>query len=212
MSWVKHDWEDARARDILLQCRRAMPGTAKLLVIERIMPEGNYFFHDVAGKACIDPSVLARRTDYYKNWVRQYTSERDIPALRASEGARKEDVVLPYYRRLEGESGVACILTSMERGRTFVSYTPRVLPKSGDANYRMISPCFKQFLHYYFYVFDRVMGPMSLCFNLPPLQRDLLSQRSLLHCPGTHSPGYRLPQRGQHLSGGCRHRGAASRG
>ena len=50
----------------------------------------------------------------------------------------------------------------MEQGRTFVSYTPRFPPPSGDANYRIISSCRKRFLHYYFYVLDPVMGPMSL--------------------------------------------------
>jgi hypothetical protein len=34
--------------------------------------------------------------------------------------------------------------------------------KSGDPNYRIITAFRKQFLHYYFYVLDPVMGPMSL--------------------------------------------------
>src|SRR5690242_3679520 len=50
----------------------------------------------------------------------------------------------------------------MERGRTFVSYTPRWKVASGDANYRQTKACRKQFLHYYWYIFDPVMGPMSV--------------------------------------------------
>src|SRR5438270_1104233 len=50
----------------------------------------------------------------------------------------------------------------MEQGRTFVSYTPRWAPPSGDANYRFIKACRKRFLHLYWYVFDPVMGPMSV--------------------------------------------------
>src|SRR6266567_1126680 len=49
---------------------------------------------------------------------------------------------------------VACVLTSMEQGRTFVSYVPRWKVPSGDANYRFIKACCKQFLHYYWYWCD----------------------------------------------------------
>ena len=56
---------------------------------------------------------------------------------------------------------MVCVLTSVEQGRTFVSYTPRYVP-SGDPNYRQIHTCRKRFLHYYFYLMDPVLGPMSL--------------------------------------------------
>jgi hypothetical protein len=36
---VIHDWDDARAAIILRNCRKAMPSTAKLLIIERELPE-----------------------------------------------------------------------------------------------------------------------------------------------------------------------------
>jgi hypothetical protein len=132
--------------------------------IERLQRPENlvYFFHDVVGIPCIEPSVLLRRTDRYRDWVRQYTAERGIPVLPAPKGERKEDLVLPYYDRLAAGEGVACVLTSMEQGRTFVSYTPRFPTKSGDPDYRIITACRKQFLHYYFYVLDPIMGPMSL--------------------------------------------------
>lgn len=121
-----------------------------------------YFFHDVAGVACIEPSVLASRTPAYREWVRHYTGTHGIPVLPAPAGTRKEDLARPHYQRLREAEGVACVLTTMEQGRTFVSYTPRFPPKSQDPNYRLIRACRKQFLHYYFYVFDPVMGPMSL--------------------------------------------------
>lgn len=132
--------------------------------IERLQrPESLiYFFHEVAGVTCIEPAVLSQRTDRYKAWVRTSTGDREVPVLPAPKGVRKEDLVLPYYQRLHGAEGVACVLTSMEQGRTFVSYTPRFAPPSGDPNYRLIKACRKQFLHYYFYVLDPIMGPMSL--------------------------------------------------
>ena len=132
--------------------------------IERLQRPENliYFFHDVVGIDCIEPAVLEQRTKAYKAWVRRITEEHGIPVLAAPRGVRKEELVEPYYRRLKGAEGVACVLTSMEQGRTFVSYVPRWKVPSGDANYRFIKACRKQFLHYYWYVLDPVMGPMSV--------------------------------------------------
>jgi hypothetical protein len=122
-----------------------------------------HFFHDVVGIDCIEPAVLEQRTNAYKAWVRRVTDEHGIPVVAAPpKGVRKEDFVRPYYRRLKGAQGVACVLTSLEQGRTFVSYTPRWKVASGDANYRQIKACRKRFLHYYWYVLDPVMGPMSI--------------------------------------------------
>jgi len=50
---ILHDWDDARAANILRNCRQAM-GAAKLLVIERLIPPGN---GAMAGKM-IDISML----------------------------------------------------------------------------------------------------------------------------------------------------------
>jgi hypothetical protein len=132
--------------------------------IERLQRPENliYFFHDVVGVDCIEPSVLEQRTIAYKAWVRRIADEDDIPVLAAPSGVRKEALVEPYYRRLKGAEGVACVLTSLEQGRTFVSYVPRWRIPSGDTNYRFIKACRKRFLHYYWYVFDPVMGPMSV--------------------------------------------------
>jgi hypothetical protein len=132
--------------------------------IERLQRPENliYFFHDVVGVDCIEPAVLEQRTNAYKAWVRRITGEQGIPILAAPRGVRKEELVEPYYRRFKGAAGVACVLTSMEQGRTFVSYTPFRKPPSGDAAYRLIKACRKQFQHYYWYVLDPIMGPMSV--------------------------------------------------
>ena len=122
--------------------------------LERLQRPENlvYFFHDIVGVACIEPAVLELRTKMYKAWVRRITDEWGIPVLAAPpKGVRKEDFVQPFYRRLNGAEGIACILTSREQGRTFVSYTPRFSPPSGDPHYRLIKACRKQFLHYYWY-------------------------------------------------------------
>lgn len=121
------------------------------------------FFRDVAGVACVTPEVLVERTVRYRKWVEHYAAAHDIPLLAAPKGVRKEEVVRPYYRRLHGAEGIACVLTSLEQGRTFVSYTPRTVAAGGDPTWHRlrVSPN-KRFLHYYFYILDPVMGPLSL--------------------------------------------------
>jgi hypothetical protein len=95
--------------------------------LERVQRPENliWFFHDIVGIEAIEPAVLEQRTMAYKAWVRRVTDERGIPVLAAPHGVRKEELVEPYYRHLKGAEGVACVLTSMEQGRTFVSYVPR---------------------------------------------------------------------------------------
>ena len=121
-----------------------------------------YFFHTVVGIACIEPAVLAGRTAAYRAWIARYTQEQGIPVLAAPKGARKEGLVRPCYGRLGANEGIACVLTGLENGRTFISYTPRRPPRGGNPDYRRIETGRKRFLHYYWYVWDPVMGPMSL--------------------------------------------------
>ena len=121
-----------------------------------------HLFRDVGGEARITPAVLARRTASYRAWLESYAEQHGVPILTAPKGARKEEFVAPYYRAFQGEKGVVVILKSMEQSSTFISYEPRHAPPSGD-DYRIIRRATKRFLHYYFYILDPVMGPMSLC-------------------------------------------------
>ena len=43
LSHVLHDWPDETCRKILGNCRKAMPGQGKLLIVEGIVPSGNEF-------------------------------------------------------------------------------------------------------------------------------------------------------------------------
>jgi hypothetical protein len=121
-----------------------------------------HFFHDVVGVDCIEPKVLQGRTATYRAWMDQFAQGQGIPVLAAPKGVRKEELVRPYYGQLGPHEGIACVLTSLENNRTFISYTPQRTPQSGDANYRRIETGRKRFLHLYWYVWDPVMGPMSL--------------------------------------------------
>ncbi len=74
-----------------------------------------------------------------------------------------EDRVRPHLRRLEGRNhhGVCFIFTSMEMGSTFRSQMPKF--PTDDPNYRIIRRVPSRFLHYYFYIRDPVIGPLSMC-------------------------------------------------
>jgi hypothetical protein len=132
--------------------------------LDRLQRPANisYFFREVVGVPAVTPEALMSRTASYRAWVARYAAEQAIPMVAAPKDQRKEDLVAPYYRRFKAAEGVVAILTSTESGRTYVSYTPRYPPPGGDPDYRLLSVCRKRFLHYYFYLLDPVLGPMSL--------------------------------------------------
>lgn len=122
----------------------------------------SHFFREVVGVPAVTPEVLMSRTPPYRAWAQRYAAEHAIPLIGAPRDQRKEEVVAPYYRAFRKPEGVVVILTSTEAGRTFVSYTPRYPASGGDQRYRLLHAARKRFLHYYFYLLDPVLGPMSL--------------------------------------------------
>ena len=84
---------------------------------ERLQRPANivYFFRNVCGLYPITPEVLAERTKRYRKWVDGYAALRGITIVSAPKGARKEDFVLPFYRRFLGDEGVVVILKSLEK-------------------------------------------------------------------------------------------------
>ena len=77
----------------------------------------------------------------------------------------KENCVLPHLQRMErrNQHGVYCIFTSLEMGSTFSSKMPRF--PTDDPDYRIIRRIRSRYLHYYFYVRDPVIGPLSICIG-----------------------------------------------
>lgn len=75
---------------------------------------------------------------------------------------RKEDYVAPLLHRMErGERyGVYIVLKSMEQAPTFRSTAPKFPAK--DPNHRILAPQRSRFTHYYFYIRDKVCGPMIM--------------------------------------------------
>lgn len=121
-----------------------------------------YFFRQVAGIHCITKEVLAKRTKEYQNWVEAYARNQKIPIEWAPPKERKEDYVLPWFRRFKrkNQSGVYFIFRSMEQGPTFRSSAPRF--PTEDPDYRIIKKSRSRYTHYYFYIRDEVLGPIVM--------------------------------------------------
>jgi len=121
-----------------------------------------HFFRDVVGETVIDKAVLSRRTNEYQGWVEAYARNHGIPFEWAEPKVRKEEYVRPAGDRMRraGRQGVYFILKSMEQGQTFRSTVPKY--PTDDPNYRILGRQRSRFTHYYFYIDDQVLGPMSM--------------------------------------------------
>jgi hypothetical protein len=122
-----------------------------------------HFFRDVHRSGPITKDVLRKRTNEYNGWVEAFARNHKIPIEWAEKGVRKEDYVRPYQQRMERHNrfGVYFILKSMEVGPSFRSSAPRYPVE--DPDYRIIGRQRCRYTHYYFYIRDEVLGPMSMC-------------------------------------------------
>jgi hypothetical protein len=122
-----------------------------------------HFFRDLHQSGAITKDVLRKRTDEYNRWVDAFARKRRIPVEWAEHGVRKEDYVRPHLRRMERQDrfGVYFILKSMEVGPTFRSSAPKY--PATDPDYRIIGRPRCRYTHYYFYIRDEVLGPLSMC-------------------------------------------------
>jgi hypothetical protein len=124
------------------------------------------FFQQVLQEPVITKAVLRRRTADYVRWIEGYARNRKIPLHWVPYVKRKpvpHDVIVGpalAKARRAGRFGVYYILMSMEQGRTFRSI--QLHHPTQDPNYRMIRPEFCRYRHYYFYIYDQVLGAMAL--------------------------------------------------
>ena len=121
-----------------------------------------HFFRNVVGVAAVSKEVLSQRTTDYQAWVEAFARNHRLPIEWAEKGARKEDHVLPWQRRMAKRDayGVYFIFKSMEPGATFRVTVPKYATK--DPNYRILAHQRSRFTHYYFYIRDEVLGAMVM--------------------------------------------------
>src|SRR6266550_5420910 len=121
-----------------------------------------HFFRQILGVPILSKEVLAQRTNDYQNWVEAFARNHHIPIEWGQKGVRKEDQVLPWLRRMrkKGSYGVYFIFKSMEQGPTFRISVPKFPTK--DPNHRILASQRSRFTHYYFYIYDEVLGPIVM--------------------------------------------------
>lgn len=122
-----------------------------------------YFFHHVHQSGPITKELLGQRTNAYRAWVEAYARNHNIPMEWAEKGVRKKEDLRPELKRFERQNrfGVYFILKSMERGPSFRSTLPKF--PTQDPHYRILHPQWSLYTHYYFYIRDEVLGPISMC-------------------------------------------------
>jgi SAM-dependent methyltransferase len=86
LSRVVHDWEDARAAAVLRNCRRAMHGRARLILVERVLPDR------IEPAPAAQPLVLSDLNMMVRTGGRERTAG-DFAALLAGAGLRLARVV-----------------------------------------------------------------------------------------------------------------------
>jgi len=121
-----------------------------------------HFFRQVCGVPIVSKEVLVQRTNDYQSWVEAFARNHNIPIEWAQKGVRKEDHVLPWLRRMrkKGTYGVYFIFKSMEQGPTFRISVPKYPTR--DPHHRILAHQRSRFTHYYFYIYDEVLGPMVM--------------------------------------------------
>jgi hypothetical protein len=120
------------------------------------------FFREVCGVARITKEVLRARTDHYNRWVAAYTANHGVPLVWAGKGERKEEVVRPFLRRRksDGHFGLYYAMMSQERGPSFRIAAPKY--PGADPDYMILRAQRSLYRHYYFYIYDEVLGAMLL--------------------------------------------------
>jgi len=121
-----------------------------------------YFFKNISKYKCITKYILEKRTKEYQKWVDAFIRNNKIPSKWAEKDESKEDVVRSYLEnaKRKNRTGVYFIFKGMEQGNTFRSVVPKY--KTKDDNFRFIRLKKSRFTHFYFYIFDPILGNMAM--------------------------------------------------
>jgi hypothetical protein len=121
-----------------------------------------YFFRNVCGHPKLTKELLRQRSQDYQSWVEHFARNHKVPLVWAEKHVRKEDLVASrqQHRLHQANFGVYYIFKSLEQGWTFRLLSPKFA--SSDPNYQIVRKQRSLYTHYYFYIVDRVAGPMVL--------------------------------------------------
>src|SRR5262249_56163977 len=101
--------------------------------------------------AGVPPAYFRAISTDYHHFVQALAEKRHVEVLMPPKGVRREEWVEPYYKRLQGQAGIAVILKARENARVAVSF-----PRQGD-HVELLDRFVQQ---HYFYLQDRDFARM----------------------------------------------------
>jgi hypothetical protein len=78
------------------------------------------FLHHL-GAEIPSPVLLGRMTERYREQVKRYANQQEIPMLQFEHGQRKDDIAATYREQFAGHEGVYLIGVAQERASAFKS-------------------------------------------------------------------------------------------
>ena len=147
-----------------------------------------YFLREHLGQPIPSPALLKQRYERFRQGLRAFVIEHEIPSIRFRRGERKDDIVAAYRHRFGEPEGVVVVGVAQERCSSFKA---RKLSGPGRAVSFEFSrqPVFVN--HFYFYFQDRQWGPgflkiggycpypVKLCINGHEWAKQQLSEEGI---------------------------------
>lgn len=117
------------------------------------------------GNKIPSPALLGKRGEQYRQAVKAYADQNDIPWVKFERGQRKDDVAAAYGEKFSQTEGVVFIGVAQERAKSFKAQKKK---KGGYVGFEW-SRQSVYVNHYYFYLQDRDFGPgfIKVCSYVP---------------------------------------------
>lgn len=122
------------------------------------------FLHHL-GAEIPSPVLLGRMTAKYRETVKRFAEQQEIPMIQFERGQRKDDIAATYREQFTGHEGVYLIGVAQERASAFKS-KKRTHGQAVGFDYTRQSVFVN---HYYFYFLDEDFGPafIKVCSYAP---------------------------------------------
>jgi hypothetical protein len=117
------------------------------------------------GNQIPSPALLGKRGAAFRQAVKDYAAENEIPMIKFEPGQRKDDVAARYREKFREQEGVVFIGVAQERAKSFKAHKRKKGPY-------VIFDWSRQSVyvnHYYFYLQDVDFGPafIKVCSYVP---------------------------------------------
>ena len=111
------------------------------------------------------PVILGRMTERYRNAVKNFAKQHEIPMIQFERGQRKDDIAATYRAQFESHEGVFLVGVAQERASAFKA-KKRTYEQAVGFDYTRQSVFVN---HYYFYFLDEDFGPafIKVCSYAP---------------------------------------------